>query len=195
MIDTQYRARSALLVSLLWWFFPAFKNHTSSLLMANLICNQALFQPSASDTMKFLATLSSFVLFVATVKAQASFIRLPTQGTTVQWYQNVVVQVVRPFSLQGSQEVGLAIGLFSCPNETPCKPPTEEMGAVLFRGPYDPQLHEMPGRPYQNYTVTIPPLYFLQGRALLTVTRFHLIGAGPAAALELNNVTINVINT
>lgn len=50
------------------------------------------------------------------------------------------------------------------------------MGAVLFRGMYNPKLHEMPGRPYQNFTVTIPPEYFLQGRALLTVTRFHLIG-------------------
>jgi hypothetical protein len=48
--------------------------------------------------MKLIASLFSFVLFVATVRAQASFIRLPVQGTTVQWNQNVVVQVVRPVS-------------------------------------------------------------------------------------------------
>ena len=88
------------------------------------------------------------------------------------------------------------------------------MGAVLFKGRYTPKLHEMPGRPYQNFTVIIPPEYFLQGRALLTVTRFHLIGvshifrcelfrlilfvyskAGPAAVLEFNNVTINVVTS
>ena len=94
------------------------------------------------------------------------------------WYtQGFQESLTQPqFGLQGSQEVGLAIGLFSCPNQTPCKPASEEMGSVLFRGMYNPKLHEMPGRPYQNFTVTIPPEYFLQGRALLTVTRFHLIG-------------------
>jgi hypothetical protein len=88
-------------------------------------------------------------------------------------------------SIQGSQEAGLAIGLFSCPNQTPCKPPSEEMGFVLYDGPYDPQLHEMPGRPYQNITVTIPPAYFLSGRALLTTSRFHLIGVSYFSAYSL----------
>ncbi|KAF8881909.1 hypothetical protein BD779DRAFT_1385373, partial [Infundibulicybe gibba] len=124
--------------------------------------------------------------------AQASFIGAPANGTHVKIGSTFTVQVVRPNSLQGSREIGLAIGLLSC-TDTPCTPPGQRVGTVLFAGPYTPVLHEMPGRPYQNFSVMLSPDVFVQkGTAQLNVNRFHLIGAGPTPALEFNGVTVIV---
>ncbi|KAF9465598.1 hypothetical protein BDZ94DRAFT_1214424 [Collybia nuda] len=144
--------------------------------------------------MKLLATLSLTLCFL-TAHAQRSFIWSPSEGTTVTRGHQFVVQVVRPNSIQGSTEVGIVIGLQSCPvtNPYPCAPPNEQVGSILYNGKYNPQLHEMPGRPYQNFTVTVPDVDYFAGRAQLSVSRFHLIGAGPSPTLELNNVTLNVV--
>ena len=40
-------------------------------------------------------------------------------------------------------------------------------------------LHEQPGRPYQNFTVTVPSLSSDTKTAQLAVARFHLIGVSP----------------
>ena len=80
-------------------------------------------------------------------------------------------------SIQGSQEVGLAIGLQSCSNPAmPCYPPSQAVGTVLYKGPFNPEIHEKPGEPYQNFTVTIPTAKYFKGKAQLSVDRFHLIG-------------------
>ena len=142
-----------------------------------------------------VSALSALALCATTANAQASYIRNPTAGTTVTKGQNIVVQVVRPNSIQGSREVGLAIGLYPC-GTSPCPsatyPATVPLGSVLYTGPYNPQLHEIPGNPYQNFTVQVPNQDWFNGKAQLTVTRFHLIGAGPSAVLEQNKVQVNV---
>ncbi|KAF8075234.1 hypothetical protein FPV67DRAFT_1446176 [Lyophyllum atratum] len=145
--------------------------------------------------MKFFVPVLSALAFLGASNAQRSFIGSPLNGATVTSGCNVVVQVVRPNSIQGSIEVGIVIGLQSCPVSDPtrpCLPPSQAVGAVLFKGTFNPVLHEQPGRPYQNFTVTIPN--FL-GKAQLSVSRFHLIGAGPAAVLEFNNITLNVVRS
>ena len=80
--------------------------------------------------------------------------------------------------MQGSTEVGIVIGINSC-IETSCAPPNERIGTVVFNGDYNPVLHEQPGRPYQNFTVTVPSLSADTKTAQLAVVRFHLIGVSP----------------
>jgi len=80
-------------------------------------------------------------------------------------------------SLQGSTEVGLVIGLVSCTSDPTgvCPSADSQIGNILFNGDYDPQLHEQPGRPYQNFTVTVPAQFAL-GAAQVATARFQLIG-------------------
>ncbi|KAG6832763.1 hypothetical protein H0H87_000416 [Tephrocybe sp. NHM501043] len=125
-----------------------------------------------------LSALTSALALTAVVKAQRSFISSPSEGTDVTRGSQIVVQVVRPNSIQGSIEVGMVIGLQSCPvtNPYPCAPPQQQVGSVLFSGQFNPVLHEQPGRPYENFTVMIPDTDYFSGRAQLSVDRFHLIG-------------------
>ena len=54
--------------------------------------------------------------------------------------------------------------------------PTQELGTVLFAGPYAPQAATPGGTTLvQNYTVTIPS-DFPSGPALLSVPHFVLVG-------------------
>ncbi|KAF9031443.1 hypothetical protein BJ165DRAFT_1306002, partial [Panaeolus papilionaceus] len=132
--------------------------------------------------------------FVTTIWAQASHIGLPLDGTTVKQGKKFVVQVIRPNSIQGSIEAGLVIGLLPCQwftTDPQCPPPSAQIGSILFNGKFSPQFHEIPGQPYQNFTVTVPAEFPL-GVAQLATARFHLIGAGPSPTLELNNVTVLV---
>ena len=84
-------------------------------------------------------------------------------------------------SLTNSQDVSVAIGLLSCAGRAPSGTcdgidPTEELGTVLFAGPYTPQLVEHGDLTLvQNYTVTIPD-DFPSGPALLSTAHFVLIG-------------------
>jgi len=139
------------------------------------------------------ALLSLFSFAITKCNAQASFIRIPSAGAVITAGQNITVQIVRPNSIEGSQEVGLAIGLVNCPT-SPCPTPAEEMGRVLYAGSFNPQLHEIPGEPYQNFSVYIPTVAEgdSTGTAQIQVARLHLIGAGPSPILELNNVTVSI---
>ncbi|KAF8881890.1 hypothetical protein BD779DRAFT_1473190 [Infundibulicybe gibba] len=138
--------------------------------------------------MRFLTTLAVVLNSLAAAKARGSFIGASANGTHVKIGSTLTVQN----SIQGSREVGLAIGLLSCP-DTPCTPPGLRIGTVLFTGQFAPVLHEIPGKPYQNFSVTLSPDVFIQkGTAELNVDRFHLIGAGPAPILEFNGVTVIV---
>jgi len=148
----------------------------------------------STNNMKFFAPILSALAFLGATNAQRSFIGSPSDGATVTRGSQVVVQVVRPNSIQGSIEVGMVIGLQSCSDPTrPCYPPSQAVGSVLYNGRYNPVIHEQPGRPYQNFTVTIPTADYFVGKAQLSVDRFHLIGAGPSPILEFNNITLNVV--
>ncbi|KAJ6621772.1 hypothetical protein B0H10DRAFT_1789204, partial [Mycena sp. CBHHK59/15] len=135
--------------------------------------------------------------FFTTVWAQASHIGFPTAGTTLHFGQKFTVQIVRPNSIEGSIEVRIAIGILSCPTsqEAVCPSPAGQLSDILFVGQFNPTIHPM-AMFYENFTVTMPPAedFFAPGRAQLAVARLHLIGAGPAPILELNNITVNVIN-
>ncbi|TFK27552.1 hypothetical protein FA15DRAFT_666227 [Coprinopsis marcescibilis] len=132
-------------------------------------------------------------LFFASVLAQGSFINNPKDGARLRNGQSFTLQVVRPMSHQGSIEVGFAVGLLPCIS-LPCPPPSEQVGRIMYNGPYRPQLQEIPGSPYQNFTFTIPPRdEFPRGTAQLSTVRLHFIGAGPFPILEFNNITLRIV--
>ena len=47
---------------------------------------------------------------------------------------------------------------------------------MAYNGPFKPELHEQPGRPYQNFTITLPSDEYYRGPLQITTARFHLIG-------------------
>ncbi|KAJ7625293.1 hypothetical protein DFH06DRAFT_1229077 [Mycena polygramma] len=139
-----------------------------------------------------LLTISCF--YIAAVWGQRSFIGSPHPGDTLHFNKNFTLQLVRPNGLQSSTEIGIAIGLLSCPvSQGPvCPPPTSQLGTILFTGQFAPTRHT-DNTIYENFTLTVPNNDFLSaGRAQLAVVRLHLIGAGPSPVLEINNITVNL---
>ncbi|CAL1712135.1 unnamed protein product [Somion occarium] len=141
---------------------------------------------------------SFFVLaaLVASTLAQRIAIGAPADGTKVPAGTSLTVEVDRPNSLTGSQEVAIAIGLSSCsrfPNGSCGSVDTSQiLGTILYAGGYSPKFVESNKPPYQNFSVDIPPNFPL-GDASLTVSHFSLVGAGPFPFLETQNTTVNII--
>ncbi|KIL61390.1 hypothetical protein M378DRAFT_51915, partial [Amanita muscaria Koide BX008] len=118
--------------------------------------------------------------FTTVAFAQSVEIGYPPNGASVPAGQDLTVQVVRPDTLTGSQEVAVVIGLASCTSQS-CLPPNAVMGNILYNGPYNPQFQQpnLPPRPpYQNFSVAIPASW-TKGAAQLNVAHFTLIGLGP----------------
>ncbi|KAJ5653104.1 hypothetical protein N7490_000107 [Penicillium lividum] len=135
--------------------------------------------------MKFIFSLAAFV---GLALAQSAQIGLPKAGQTVAPGSNVIVQVQRPNSLTGSQEMGVAIGISSCGSGS-CLPADEVMGSIVYNGKFNPVYHETYLPPYQNFSVTVPSS-FAAGNAQINVAHATLIGAGPFPDLETLNQTI-----
>ncbi|KAJ6469391.1 hypothetical protein C8R45DRAFT_1166999, partial [Mycena sanguinolenta] len=144
-----------------------------------------------------LNTLTLSCLYIATVSAQASRIGFPLPGATLKFGTNFTVQLVRPDSIEGSIEVGIAIALLGCPvsQEAVCPSPANQLGEILYTGPFNPAF-QGPNMFYENFTLTVPEADFFSspGRGQLAVARLHLIGGGPEPILELNNITVNLVN-
>ncbi|KAL2842898.1 hypothetical protein BJY01DRAFT_199413 [Aspergillus pseudoustus] len=134
----------------------------------------------------------AFLSLAATALAQSVSVSLPAaQSNQIQAGSDLVVQVIRPNSLTGSEEIGVAIGIRNCPT-LPCAPAESVLGTVLYNGPYDPEYHEVGNQPYENFTVTVPET-LQTGRAIIGVAHATLIGAGPWPFLEVVNVTATVV--
>ncbi|PPR04730.1 hypothetical protein CVT26_012865 [Gymnopilus dilepis] len=144
--------------------------------------------------MKFslAAALSSLLLASTTVLSQRIAIGFPYDGAAVTAGSNITVEVDRPDTLTGSQEVAVVIGINSCRNTT-CIPPDEILGSILYDGGYNPQFaSNAPTKPpHQNFTVNIPS-NLEKGLAQLAVFHVSLVGAGFAPFTEIQNVTVKV---
>ncbi|KAH7909227.1 hypothetical protein BJ138DRAFT_1155835 [Hygrophoropsis aurantiaca] len=115
-------------------------------------------------------------------------INAPHQNQTVGEGSNITVSIERPDFQSSSQEVAVVIAL------QPCRPTCfagQSLGKILYNGPYTPTVHSGNTQPYQNFTVQVTP--GLMGYAALTVTHVALIGAGPIAWMEEQNVTLYVL--
>ncbi|KIJ59709.1 hypothetical protein HYDPIDRAFT_140319 [Hydnomerulius pinastri MD-312] len=138
-----------------------------------------------------MKSIFSLALFAAAAFAQNAFIGLPTQGQSVSPGSSLIVQVTRPNTLSGSEEVAVVIGLQSCPGR-PCTSPADYMGQILYNGPFSPQYHEPQNPPYENFTVQIPST-IQNGTALIGVAHVTLLGAGSYPWLEVLNQTITIV--
>ncbi|KAB8230223.1 uncharacterized protein BDW43DRAFT_170263 [Aspergillus alliaceus] len=129
-------------------------------------------------------------LLAAVASAQNAAIGFPKQGQEITPGDNLVVQVQRPNTLTGSQEVGVVIGLSSCASK-PCFSPQDSMGTVLYNGPFKPVYHETSQPPYQNFTVQIPDSA-VKGDAQINVAHVAIVGASAWPYLDLLNQTVVV---
>ncbi|KAI0669155.1 hypothetical protein C8Q78DRAFT_1080453 [Trametes maxima] len=144
--------------------------------------------------MKAFVLLSAFASLAA---AQMVVILSPAPQSTLAPGDQFVVDVDRPDTLTPSQEVSVAIGLLSCAGIAPpgtCDgvDSTEELGRVLFAGPYTPQLRPGGSDLFQNFTVTVPD-NFPSGAAALSVAHFSLVGAGLSPILEVPSETVIIV--
>ncbi|KIK78853.1 hypothetical protein PAXRUDRAFT_162890 [Paxillus rubicundulus Ve08.2h10] len=137
-----------------------------------------------------MKSVFSLVLLAAAALAQNAVIGLPKQGQSVTPGTNITVQIQRPNSLTGSEEVALVIGFQSCPSG-PCIAPTSYMGQILYNGPFSPVYHETYNPPYQNFSVQIPASA-PSGMALIGVAHVTLVGAGSYPYMEVLNQTVSV---
>ncbi|KAH7928726.1 hypothetical protein BV22DRAFT_1004288 [Leucogyrophana mollusca] len=139
--------------------------------------------------MKF-SVLAFLAASAATAYSQTIELGYPTDGTHLRAGQTVKAQVVRPNSIIGCTEVGIALAINSCPNGQ-CTPPSSALGNVLYAGPFTPTAHASGGY-YQNFTVTLPS-YLAKGKAIFTLTHLCLLGAGPFPLLEYRNASVTVV--
>ncbi|RHZ49489.1 uncharacterized protein CDV56_101780 [Aspergillus thermomutatus] len=128
--------------------------------------------------------------FAATVSSQNVVLGLPA-GQNLAPGSSTVVQIQKPMTLTGSQEVTVVIGLSSCV-EYKCYPAADTMGTILYIGPYDPEQHEYSQPPYQNITVTIPQA-IPKGNAQLNLAHFSLVATSAWPYLETLNQTVLIV--
>ncbi|KAI0326895.1 hypothetical protein GY45DRAFT_54352 [Cubamyces sp. BRFM 1775] len=151
--------------------------------------------------MNALLFVFTFAYLTLAALGQRISIGAPAEWTTVKPGSNITVEVDRPMTLTGSQEVSIAIGLWPCAgygdaaNRTCADVDvTQVLGNVVYAGPYNPQLvqgQEAWKPPYQNFTVTVPST-FEDGQVSLGVAHFSLIGAGAMPFMEVLNITLIV---
>ncbi|KAF7977300.1 hypothetical protein HWV62_644 [Athelia sp. TMB] len=138
--------------------------------------------------MKFFSTAILASVFATAAYAQGVVIAAPPASSTVKPGQSLKVQINRPDSLSGSTEVAVVIGMIGC-TASSCPGPDEELGHILYNGLYRPKLHGTTLE--ETFTVTVPST-LTAGKAVLSVSHFTLIGAGPIPYLQLQNITLTV---
>ncbi|KAH9920444.1 uncharacterized protein B0H18DRAFT_881086 [Fomitopsis serialis] len=149
--------------------------------------------------MRLLPLITFAASLIALASAQGIDIGAPLAGSTISPGQNITVEVDRPNSLTGSEEVAIVISMVPCETST-CNSPNQdlssELGYVLYNGPYSPQYDSItpPDHkpPYQNFSVQVPSWYTSGEHIALAVTHVSLVGAGPWVLLEFKNVSLVV---
>ncbi|KAF8119615.1 hypothetical protein EV363DRAFT_1381535 [Boletus edulis] len=140
---------------------------------------------------KLFVTFLCTVALASAVFAQNIYIALPPANTDVTAGKEITVQLDRPMTLSGSEEVAVVIGTSTCPSPTTCRDVAEVLGDILYNGPFNPVLSDDSWSPYQNITITIPSWY--RGPVQIGVAHFFLLGAGLNAQLQLTNTTVNAV--
>ncbi|KAI9430236.1 hypothetical protein H4582DRAFT_1807991 [Lactarius indigo] len=144
-----------------------------------------------------LASFLSLASLAACAFAQTIEIGYPHHNTHIKPGKEFTVQVNRPDTLTGSQEVAIVISLLQCPKNSHCPKPFDELGTTLYAGSYNPQFPDPSTNspedvPQQNFTVTVPSFFKTNHTAQLAVTHLSLVGAGPFPLYQIKNVTVKV---
>ncbi|KAI6042830.1 hypothetical protein EDC04DRAFT_888023 [Pisolithus marmoratus] len=139
--------------------------------------------------MRFLTYV--IVLVAAATSAVGQLIELgyPTNGAVLHTGSNITVQVIQPGSIASVWQVGIALTIDTCSNGV-CPQPTQQLGSVLYVGPWTPTAHTQGGF-YQNFTVKLDQ-YMPKGPAVFTLTHFCLLGGGPVPFTEFRNASVTV---
>jgi len=138
-----------------------------------------------------LSSLLVASIWAVAAAAQGITIGFPPEGQDVSPGQQLTIEVIKNDFIQSTAEAGLVIGITPCPVATfptGCSP--DELGTILFNGPFNPQLN---GRFFsENFTVTIPS-NISTGDAQIAFARFFLSGLGNNPNIGQANVTVNVV--
>ncbi|KAF9226920.1 hypothetical protein BS17DRAFT_749186 [Gyrodon lividus] len=124
--------------------------------------------------MKFLPVCVIVVSAVVSTLGQTIELGYPTDGTVLKAGQNFGAQVILPYSMASCINVGIALALDSCSNGV-CPQPTQQLGSVLYAGPWNPTTLEPGVGFYQNFTLQLSE-YQPIGAAIFTLTHFCLAG-------------------
>lgn len=149
--------------------------------------------------MKLFPVVSVLAGAVASVLGQTIELGYPTDGTVLSLGQNFTAQVIQPVSthhevhhestdqsgwfqesMASCIQVGIALAMDSCTNGV-CPQPANELGDVLYAGPWTPTPHN-PGGFYQNFTFQVSQ-YMSTGPAIFTLTHLCLLGVCYFASL------------
>ncbi|KAJ5726754.1 uncharacterized protein N7483_008111 [Penicillium malachiteum] len=136
--------------------------------------------------MQFIVALAAFA---GVALAQSTSIALPKAGDTVAAGSDLVVQIQRPDTLTGSDEIVVAIGMVSCPGETTCPSAGEALGNLLYHGSFDPDFGTGSYYPYENFTITVPSS-FAAGNAQVNVAHLSTYGASGETLYETYDQTV-----
>ncbi|KAL0568817.1 hypothetical protein V5O48_013161 [Marasmius crinis-equi] len=140
-----------------------------------------------------LAPLAGIAFLAVAAFGQHAEIGSPKPGAQITAGTSFTVEVDRPDTLTGSQEVAIVIGYQSCANSA-CRPPADGIQGVLYSGPFNPQFGPsgdgLP--PHQNFDVTIPAST-PKGTAQLTLYHFSLVAASMAPLFESSAVNITLV--
>lgn len=79
-------------------------------------------------------------------------------------------------------QIGIALSIANC-NSGVCPEPTQQLGDVLYAGPWTPTTHPQGGF-YQNFSFPITS-DFIKGSAVFTLSHFCLIGVWLTALQKL----------
>lgn len=80
--------------------------------------------------------------------------------------------------------MGIALAVNSC-NDGVCPQPSDQLGNVLYAGPWTPTAHPSSGN-YQNFTLQVPE-YMPEGPATFTLTHLCLIGVSAHNIADISN--------
>ncbi|KAF8834565.1 hypothetical protein BDN67DRAFT_914734 [Paxillus ammoniavirescens] len=138
--------------------------------------------------MKFIAVATVLVTAVSSVFGQTITLGYPTNGAVLTPGQSFTAQVIQPGSMASCIQVGIALAMDTCTNGV-CPQPTDQLGDVLYAGPWTPTGHPQGGF-YQNFTLQVPD--FTPGPAVFTLTHLCLLGGGPYPFLEFRNASVTI---
>ncbi|KAI6152428.1 hypothetical protein BKA82DRAFT_993350 [Pisolithus tinctorius] len=141
------------------------------------------------SSMKFYAFVTVLAAIVASALGQTIELGSPQNGDVLTIGKNFTVQVVQPDSLASVIQIGIALSIDNCNNGV-CPQPTEQLGNVLYAGPWTPTGHAQGGF-YQNFTFQLDQ-YSTTGPAVFTLSHFCLLGAGPVPFTEFRNASVTI---
>ncbi|KAH7929626.1 hypothetical protein BV22DRAFT_1029253 [Leucogyrophana mollusca] len=136
-----------------------------------------------------LKFLLSVALLAASAVGQYLTINSPASGTTVAPGSNITVQLGSGDGPTTVVEVAVVIGVLSCGGN--CVSTNEDIGQVLYQGPFNPQPDPGTATFDEDFPVQIPAS-IAAGEAQLVVALFSLTGAYLYPQLEVLNQNITI---